>query len=397
MSVSSVRGLADTRRMRLQLDPVRVRSLRTRLGMPLARAAELSRLPQERIEHLEADGGLVEVEEAQRLAKAFNRNWYVFLLEEEPGRPALPHDFRRLGHRRPLSADSLIAFDNAEALVEKILDLPRDDEASPVELPAIAELDAETAAARVRTALGVTVEAQRSAGEAYQAIRFWTEALTRAGLYVAQLSFPYEEVRAFCLRRDRVALIVVSSRDSPPARVFSMLHECGHLLRGGDGMCQPEPTSRPGVPDEEVFCNAFAAALLMPAGPFAADPEAQRLSGRHVELGDAVKLARRWGVSELAALRRLSTVGLLSNEDYERLHEERAREFSEKLTDEPQPDPTAKRIRHEFKRMINENSRLYAVEVLDAQARGDISLREVGVLLGGNLKHLHKLREELRR
>lgn len=383
--------------MRLDLDPVRVRALRARIGMPLERAAELSRLSEDRIRGLEEHGGSVEVDEAQRLAKAYNRNWYVFLLEKEPGRPALPHDFRRLGHGFELSADSLIAFDDAEALVDKILDLPRHEERPPVVLPALSGLDAEAAAARVRDALHVTLEAQRAAGEAYRAIRFWTEALTRAGLYVAQLSFPYDEVRAFCLRRDPVAVIVVSSRDSPPARVFSMLHELGHILRGGSGMCQPEPASRPGMAQEEVFCNAFAAALLMPAEAFASDPEAQRLRGRRVELGDAIALARRWGVSELAALRRLTTVGLLSAEDYERLHEQRAREFGEKLADEPRPDPTARRIRHEFKRMINESSRLYAVEVLDAQARGDISLREVGVLLGGNLKHLPKLRQELQK
>jgi hypothetical protein len=97
-------------------------------------------------------------------------------------------------------------------------------------------------------------------------------------------------------------------------------------------------------------------------------------------------------VSELAVLRRLTSVGYLSEENYQRLHNERAEEFA----DEPRPTDGL-RIRKQATRMINENSRLYASEVLDAHARGDISFREVGVLLGGNLKHVSAIREELRR
>lgn len=172
-----------------------------------------------------------------------------------------------------------------------------------------------------------------------------------------------------------------------------MLHELGHLLLGGEAMCRPrsDETSHSALA-EEPFCNAFAAAVLMPAEEFASDPAALALRGKSLNLGDAVQLARHFGVSELAALRRLATVGVISQEEYERLHRERDEEFS----DEPEPS-TRPRIRKQATRMINENSRLYATEVLDAHARGDISLREIGVLLGGNLKHVQAIREELRR
>lgn len=159
-------------------------------------------------------------------------------------------------------------------------------------------------------------------------------------------------------------------------------------------MCQPESSAiAETVPGEEVFCNAFAAAMLMPADLFALDPAARALADSHLELGDAVHLARRWGVSELAVLRRLSTVGLLPVEEYRRLHLERADEFA----DEPASDPGATKIRKQATRMIYENSRLFAAEVLDAHARGDIALRDIGVLLGGNLKHLPDIRKELGR
>ena len=77
------------------------------------------------IERLETTAEAIELDVLRRLAKAYHRNWYVFLLEDEPGRPALPRDFRTLVRGRTLTASTLTAFDDAEFLIEKILDLPR--------------------------------------------------------------------------------------------------------------------------------------------------------------------------------------------------------------------------------------------------------------------------------
>ncbi len=376
------------------MDPERVRALRERIGMPIGRAAELSGLGEERIRQLEADGDVVDIEDLRRLAKAYNRNWYVFLLEELPGRPSLPRDFRRLGSGDTISDATWVAFDDAHQLLDKIVDLPREHDQPVLTLSPIAALTAEEAAGLSRSELGATLDEQWQQPDIYASLRFWTRLLTQAGVYVAQLSFPYREVRAFCLKRGMVALVVVSSQDSPAARIFSVLHELGHLLLGNEGMCTPQSSGLGSTStDEEPFCNAFAGALLMPREAFRTDPAALALSQRTIELGDAVGLARRYGVSELAALRRLVTAGLMPVETYRRLHARRAENFD----DEPLPDPKAKRIRKQATRMINENSRLYAVEVLDAHARGDIPLRDVGVLLDGNLKHLDAIRAELAR
>ena len=345
------------------------------------------------IEKFEAEAAVIEVEVLRRLAKAYHRNWYVFLLEDEQGRPALPRDFRTLASGQHLTAQTLSAFDDAEFLVGKILDLPRDRDRPRLTLPPITGLDSEVAARQTREALGVSGDMQRVNWAEYNALQLWSVVLAQAGVYAAQLSFPYREVRAFCLEHNGVSLIVVSSQDSPRARVFSMLHELGHLLLGGDAMCRPSSSdARRAAGAEEPFCNAFAAAMLMPADAFASDPLAVSLRGRALELGEAVDLARKYGVSELAALRRLATVGLITEGDYDRLHQERAEEFA----DEPTPTD-GKRIRKQATRMINENSRLFASEVIDAHGRGDISFREIGVLLGGNLKHVGAIRERLAR
>jgi Zn-dependent peptidase ImmA (M78 family)/transcriptional regulator with XRE-family HTH domain len=379
--------------MKLEVDPRRLKHLRTRIGIPLDVAATKAKVATDDLARWEEHAEPIDLEALRKLAKTYNRNWYVFLLEDEVGDPALPRDFRRLrGAGRDLSSATLLAFDDADALLQKISDLPRPgDEPHRIDL-SIAGLNPEAAAATARQALGTDLRAQLEENQEYDGVRFWTKQIAKAGVYVAQLSFPYEEVRAFCRERDGIRLVVVSSKDFPRGRSFSMLHEFGHLLLGGDAMCKPRSDEAPeSHPDnEEAFCNAFAAAMLMPEEQFKRDPDALAFRGRTVELGDAQALAWKYGASELAGLRRLATVGYISQENYARLQAETEDAYSGR---EQRSDGL--RIRKQAARMVNENSRLYASEVLDAHARGDITFRDIGVLLDGNLKHYRKVREEL--
>jgi transcriptional regulator with XRE-family HTH domain len=158
--------------MRLEVDPVRLRALRTRLGLPVEAAARRAGLDSAEIERLESAAEAVELDVLRRPAKAHNRNWYVFLLEDEPGRPALPRDFRTLVHRAALTTLTLTVFDDAEFLIQKILDLPRPGAPASISLPSIIGLAPETAAERIRTAKGVTLDTQRSQAAEYDALRY---------------------------------------------------------------------------------------------------------------------------------------------------------------------------------------------------------------------------------
>ncbi len=57
----------------------------------------------------------------QSIARAYNRNWYIFLLEDEIGKPTVPHDFRKgRDEAVPLGDESMLAFDSADLLLDKI-------------------------------------------------------------------------------------------------------------------------------------------------------------------------------------------------------------------------------------------------------------------------------------
>lgn len=372
--------------IQLEVDPARLKSLRTRLEMPRHAGAERARVSEAQLTAWESEPTSLPVETLQQLARAYNRNWYVFLLEDGVGRPAVPRDFRKhRGAATKLSVDSLLAFDNASLLLDKIESL------SPSVDPMIngqhAQLsdDPEIVAENFREVLGVVGEPDTP--DSYATLRFWVDLLTSGGIYISQVPMPTDEVRAFCLSRDDNHLIVLSNSDWATARTFSLIHEVGHLLLGTDAMCRPDEALLGQPSSHEPWCNRFAAAVLMPKSVLEENPKFQRLIEGEIKLGSGRSLARDFGVSELALFRRLETFGYLSGSEYQKLQDE---------SDQQWKDRSSKKSGGFLvypKKIIAKESPLFVRQVFDAYSKGDIPYREIGTLLGTPLRSIPQIRE----
>lgn len=372
--------------IRLEADPARLKSLRTRLGLPRHAGAKRAGISEDELATWEAEPTALPIERLQRLARAYNRNWYVFLLEDEEGKPAVPRDFRRArGASAELTVDTMLAFDNASLLLDRIESLNPAAESIAGELHAELSNNPEAIAESFRKKLGVI--GALDATDPYGVLRFWRDLLTNAGLYVLQVPMPTEEVRAFCVSRDDHHLIVLSNRDWPTARTFSLIHEVGHLILGTDAMCRPDETGSGQANSHEPWCNRFAAAALMPKQILEANPKFHELIGEDVTHGSGRSLARELGVSELALFRRLETFGHISGEEYKRLQDESDQHWRDRKTAK-----TKGRLVHHDK-VIARQSPLFVRQVLDAHSRGDIPYREIGTLLNTPLRSIPKIRE----
>jgi Zn-dependent peptidase ImmA (M78 family)/transcriptional regulator with XRE-family HTH domain len=370
----------------LEVDPARLQSLRTRLKLPLAAGAKRAHITEDQLASWERDVTTLPVDTLQALATAYNRNWYIFLLDEEIGKPAVPHDFRRpRGGPSALTSKTLLAFDNAALLLDRIESLNPVGESIIDSRGTRLSDNPEAIAASFRKSLGV-VGAPEKAG-AYSVLKSWRETLASAGLYVAQVQMPPKEVRAFCVSRNLNHLIVLSIWDWPTARSFSLLHEVGHLLLGADAMCRPEETGAADSSSPEPWCNRFAAAVLMPKDVLEANPKFHELINGNVTFGSGRSLAKDFGVSELALMRRLETFGHISRAEYQALQEE----SDEYWKDNPEEKSTGRLLHHE--KIIARQSALFVRQVLDAHSKGDISYREIGSLLNTPLRSIPQIRE----
>lgn len=127
-----------------------------------------------------------------------------------------------------------------------------------------------------------------------------------AGVPVGLVAFG-DGIAGYCWRGgDRVILWVNGSHSAPRQR-FTLAHEFGHLRCGHDGALPPESVETLGgkvTSDVEIQANAFAAEFLAPAVAVrervTPDPS----------LEDVVRLAAHFGISTIAALYRLNTLGL---------------------------------------------------------------------------------------
>lgn len=115
-------------------------------------------------------------------------------------------------------------------------------------------------------------------------------------------------VAGCCWRDGERVVLWVNGTHAPVRQRFTLAHELGHLRCGHDGAMPVETFSTLGgraTDSREVQANAFAAELLAPAVGVKA-----RVAGADVGLEDVVRIAAAFGISTIAALYRLNSLGL---------------------------------------------------------------------------------------
>src|SRR5262249_33728614 len=155
----------------------------------------------------------------------------------------------------------------------------------------------------------------------------WRANLEAKGVLLFQFSIPVEEARAFSLM-EHLPIIVLSSKDSYPARVFSTFHELAHLFLRQPGLCIPE-IARPRTSDHQIeqVCNAAAGLALVPTDQLLSRAEARSLR-RDTDAHDMLEpLARHFGVSRQVILRRLADLNVISWPTFRRIMDVLKAEF----------------------------------------------------------------------
>lgn len=127
---------------------------------------------------------------------------------------------------------------------------------------------------------------------------------------VAIVALP-ESIAGCCWRSGERTILWVNGTNPPGRQRFTLAHELGHLRCRHDGQVPVETFKTLGGKNteaREVQANAFAAELLAPKCAVRAWAE-----GRDPELDDVIELAGAFGMSAIAALYRLNSLGLVSH------------------------------------------------------------------------------------
>lgn len=322
----------------------------------------------------------LEFEDLVALAGAFSRQWPYLLIDEPESPPSAGRDHRTVANRRRgITPELFEEIDAADRMLDEAIDILPGLTVTLPRLRVGGSVDPETAGASIRTGLGVSIDDQLAAKDDYGALRRWVSALHGQGIFVSQRKLDDPTVRAFSMRRQGRAVVVVDTGDSPYARIFSLLHEYVHVVMRATGVCDLSDHTA-----TERYCNAVAASVLLPRAlvsseatwPWGEDDDADDDRLRHV--------SRRVRVSQAAILIRLRDMGVLSQERYEVLE---TRRQARRPTRTPGGTyyPTA----------INKVGRLFAHGVFDAYDAGVVNRQDVAALLGVAEHNVSRFRIEL--
>jgi Zn-dependent peptidase ImmA (M78 family) len=296
-------------------------------------AAEKIGIAVQLLRQWEAGEAAPTVAQLRDAATAYKRSLAVFFLPAVPDDPSsrAPHDFRRLpgAARSRLTPELQLALRSAYVQRNAALDLADALREPPkaFERSAVAGQTPREIATHIRQLLGVTVsqqiETSRERG-GYGSLKLWREAVEDAGVLVFQApGIPTTQMRAFSIGADQYPVIVLNPKDTPLARVFSLMHEFAHLWMATEGLCNLDDGD-PRDDPAEVLCNAVAAEALVPHEDLLAHPVVQAHSRTLGEWtnNELRTLARHYGVSEEVALRRLLELRRTSDEFYARKRRE---------------------------------------------------------------------------
>ena len=248
------------------------------------------------------------------------------------------------------------------------------------------EDDPEQTAARERARFGVSVETQSDWRDPTEALWVWRDLVERHDNLTFQLPMPVEDTRGFSLAEHEPFVIVISSKDSMNARMFTLFHEYGHLMMHSSGICLPREEEGSGQPNRtERWCDHFAGAFLMPRESLREDRDCQLFLDEVPDKERRLsRLSRRYKVSRLALLTRLLVLTWLSPARY-------VREAGALGVPRPKrggPVEYANRV-------IRQKGRMFTSLVFQAQEQNVVGYNEVADYLGVRLKHVERIRELL--
>lgn len=372
--------------------------------MDIPEAAEKAGVTPERLEAWEAGTEQLSIAQLKALASAYRRPVSVFYLPEPPQADFHPlKDFRRLTDipRQKLSRSlayeiraaherRLIAIELAETLGE---DVPK------LGVQAKRTDNPETVAQQVRERLGITLQQQARWGAPDKAFKAWRDTIEAHGILVSVLSgsnhqVPLVEARGFAIAGKSYPMIVVNGKDRGYGRIFTLLHELGHIVLGQSVLENDfEPDSRLPAPDRaiETFCNRFAAAVLMPRELLLSETTVVGKPINHPwEDIEIAFLSRRYSVSRQALIVRLAALGRAENTFVkQKLAEfDRQQRVQDEIDDEDGGGPV--KIQY---RVLSHLGRGFARLVLQAYNSRQVTLSTASGYLGTQAKYVPRIEQ----
>lgn len=307
------------RSLKVEVEPHIFKWLRESSGWSKEEVAKKLDTSVDVIEAIEKGERKPTLRQLKELSNAYKRPLASFLLSEPLKEAPMPKDYRMLpGRNNVFDRKTIHVIRKARGLQEvgKELLINFNDTAKPKVTNHRISDNPEAIALKYRETVNLTPEKQRKFKTHYEFYGYLRDVFEEMNILVFQFSMPIEDARGFALTDDTPNVIVINSADAIEARVFSLMHEFGHVLLGDTAIDLPHFSY---TPDHRVekWCNTFASEFLVPKALVKADFTAA--GDAITDSSTLIKLSRKYNVSKGMLSYKMFKMDFISKEEYEEI------------------------------------------------------------------------------
>lgn len=252
----------------------------------------------------------------RELSLIFKRPVAAFLLSKPKEEKPKPKDYRMLPEKQDkFDKKTILVLRKSRRLQELARELSRNikyEIKTKLEKATIQD-NPEEIAEKYRQIFSLTEEKQRKFKTPYELFRYLRDILEDMNIYVFQFSMPLEDARGFVFVDETPNVIVVNTKDSIEARIFSLMHEFAHIILGESVIDLPDMTLSVRN-DIERWCNNFSASFLLPkslANILFTERKEELTKKETLEY-----LSKKYKVSKAMLLVSMKKLNFITQEDY---------------------------------------------------------------------------------
>ena len=270
----------------------------------------------------------------RNLSKLYKRPLASFFLSEPKEEKPLPKDYRFLPNRANVfDKKTILAIRRSRRLqgLGKELSMNiRYETVTKAKKAALTD-NPELVAAEYRRLFALDFEKQRKFQDSYKLFAYLRDVLEDSNVLVFQFSMPIEDARGFALADDLPSIIVINSKDSIEARLFTLMHEFAHILLGETVIDIPDESlaNRDNI---ERWCNGFSASFLLPKQ--SVEELFKEYHGRLTETETLNSLSRKYKVSKAVLLVKMMELDYISRQEFDNVLARYVPKESENKTDD---------------------------------------------------------------
>ena len=334
------------------------------------------------------------VTEAKKLANLYKLPFAAFFLSEKPSKKIKRYTDRRTlkgYYTKDISYKLWSEIRRIESNRESIVDYTIED--TPTKrIPKIDSDNPTDIASAIRHYLGLETPLSTQTAFGSNPFNYYRNIIEHNGIIVGQVSgVDIEEMKGLSIYYEKYPIIAINNKDYDRSKVFSLFHELAHIFRRSSSLCTIDIDEYSDA--EETLCDQIAAEALMPKLAFAkiASEYLDRIGIANTNCID--RIAGRFGVSSLSALRRMRETQIISKKKFYDLWQEISDAYNANIA-HIEETRRGKNIPVNFHiKYLNQNGYLLPRTILIAYSAGKITHGEMCTALGINSRHIGSIEQ----